>query len=138
MAKTRAGHLFSSSFSVSRSCLISRIWSSTSRIVKFALQADHFGVAAQDFHANRMEGAHPRHALDHLADHLPDAQFHLARRLVGEGDGEDFLRPRFAEIEDVRDACRQYPGFPGSRARQHQHRPVQRLDRLALLGVEIG
>jgi hypothetical protein len=34
VAKTRAGHRFSSMFSASSSCFISRTWSSTSRMVK--------------------------------------------------------------------------------------------------------
>ena len=103
-----------------------------------ALQPDQLGVAAQDLHADRVEGAEPRHALDHLADHRADALLHLARRLVGEGDGEDFGRPRAAEAEDVRDARGQHPGLAGAGAGQHQHRAVQRLDRLPLLGVEVG
>ena len=56
------------------------------------LQPDQLGVAAQDFHADRVEGAEPRHALDHAADDVADARLHLARRLVGEGDGENLAR----------------------------------------------
>ena len=59
---------------------------------EIALQADQLGVAAQDLHADRVEGAEPRHALDDLPDHLADALLHLARGLVGEGDGEDLAR----------------------------------------------
>ena len=102
------------------------------------LQADQLGMAAQDLDADRVEGAEPGHALDDLADHLADALLHLARRLVGEGDGEDFARLRAAEVEDMGDAGGQHPGLAGSGAGQHQHRAVQRLHRLALLGVEIG
>ena len=43
-----------------------------------------------------------------------------------------------AEIEDVRDARCQHAGLAGSGAGQHQHRPVQRFDRLALFRVEVG
>ena len=53
------------------------------------LEADELGVAAQDLDADRVEGAEPRHALDGAADQVADALLHLARRLVGEGDGED-------------------------------------------------
>ena len=102
------------------------------------LEADQLGVAAQDLDADRVEGAEPGHALDHLADHLADALLHLARRLVGEGDGEDFARPRAAEVEDVGDAGGQHARLAGAGAGQHQHRAVQRLHRLALLGVEVG
>ena len=100
------------------------------------LQPDQLGMAAQDLHADRMEGAEPRHALDDLPDHRADARLHLARRLVGEGDGEDFRGARAAEREDVGDARRQHAGLAGAGAGQHQHRTVERLDRLALLGVE--
>ena len=103
-----------------------------------ALEADHLGVAAQDFHADRVESAEPGHALDDLADHQADAVLHFARRLVGEGDGEDFARPRPPQVEDVGNSGRQDARLAGPRAGQHQHRPVQRLDRLALLRVEIG
>ena len=46
--------------------------------------------------------------------------------------------PRAPEVEDVRDARGEHAGFAGSRAGQHQHRPVQRLHRFPLLGVEVG
>ncbi len=53
------------------------------------LQVHELCVAAQDLHADGMERPEPRHALDHAADQLADAAFHLPRRLVGEGHGED-------------------------------------------------
>ena len=109
-----------------------------SRMVKSGFKPDQLGVAAQDLHADRMEGAEPRHALDHLADHRADAALHLARRLVGEGDRQDLARPRAAGGEDVRDARGQHARLAGAGAGQHQHRPVQRLDRLPLLGIEVG
>ena len=68
-----------------------------------ALEAHQLGMPAQDFHADRVEGADPRHALDDLPDHEADAVLHLARGLVGEGDREDFRRPRPAQIEDMGD-----------------------------------
>jgi hypothetical protein len=49
---------------------------------------------------------------------------------------EDRLRP--AGGEDVRDPRGQNPGLAGSSPGQHQHRAVERLDRLALLGIEVG
>ena len=102
------------------------------------LQTHQLGVTAQNLHANRVEGAEPGHALDDLPDHLADAVLHLARRLVGEGHGEDIARPRPAEVQNVRDAGGQDPGFAGAGAGQHQHGAVQGLHRLALLRVEIG
>ena len=40
--------------------------------------------------------------------------------------------------EDVGDAGGQHARLAGAGAGQHQHRAVERLDRLALLGVEAG
>ena len=101
-------------------------------------EPDQFGMAAQDFHADRMEGAEPGHALDHAADDLADAVLHLARRLVGEGDGEDLAGPGAAGGEDMGDAHGEHAGLAGAGAGQHQDRAVERLDGFALLGIEAG
>ena len=106
-----------------------------------ALQPDQLGVPAQHLHADRVERAEPRHALDRLADHGADPLLHLAGGLVGERHREDLARPRAAGGENVRDPRGQHAGLAGSGAGQHQQRPVQRLDRLPLLrvhGVEIA
>jgi hypothetical protein len=55
-------------------------------------QAHQFGMAAQDLGADRVEGAEPAHALDLRAEHDADPVAHLARGLVGEGDGQDLPR----------------------------------------------
>jgi hypothetical protein len=73
-----------------------------------------------------------------LTHHQADALLHLARRLVGEGDGEDFRGPRPPGGEDVGNAGGQHPRLAGAGTGQHQHRAVERLDRLPLLGIEIG
>ena len=104
---------------------------------EIGLQPDQLGVPAQDLAADRVEGAEPGHALDHAADHGADALLHLARGLVGEGDGEDLRRPGPPGGEDVGDARGQHPGLAGPRAGQHQHRPVERHHRLALLRIEV-
>ena len=55
---------------------------------EIGLQPDQLGMAAQHARADGMEGAEPQPvggAADLAADPLP----HLARRLVGEGDGQD-------------------------------------------------
>ena len=105
---------------------------------EIGFQLHQFGMGAQDASADRMEGAEPRHAFDGLAEHLAEPQLHLARGLVGEGDGEDFAGPGAALAEDVGDAAGQHAGLAGAGARQHQHRAVQRFHRLALLGIEAG
>ena len=102
------------------------------------LEPHQLGMAAQDFHADGVEGAEPRHALDHVADDLADAVLHLARRLVGEGDGENFTRAGAAGGEDMGDAHREHAGLAGAGAGQHQHRAVEALDRQPLFGIEPG
>ncbi len=101
-------------------------------------EADELGVAAQHLGADRVEGAEPGHALGDRADERADPLLHLARRLVGEGDGEDVERPRLRGRDQVGDAGRQHPGLAGAGAGKHEHRALRRLDRLALLGVEAG
>ncbi len=104
-------------------------------MVKPDLRPDQLGVAAQDLDADGVERAEPRHALDGAADEIADALLHLARRLVGEGDGENLAREGAAGGEDVRDARRQHARLAGAGAGKDQHRAVERLDRLALLRI---
>ena len=105
---------------------------------EIGFQPDHLGMAAQNLHADRVEGAEPRHAFDHAADDLADAVFHLARRLVGEGDGQNLAGPGAAGGENVGDAHGEHAGLAGAGAGQHQHRAVQRLDREPLFRIEAG
>ena len=102
------------------------------------LQAHEFGMAAQNLHADGVEGAEPGHTLDHLTDHVADALLHLARGFVGEGHCKDFGWACAAGREDVRDAGGQHACLAGAGAREHEDRTVERFHRAALLGVEIG
>ncbi len=99
-------------------------------------QPDKFGVAAEDPRRERMEGAEPGHALDDAADQLANAGFHFPRRLVGEGDGEDLVRPCPAGVQKMRDAGGERPSLARARAGKHQYRSVERLDGGALVGVQ--
>ena len=99
-------------------------------------QIDQLGMAAEDLDADGVEGAEPRHALDHATDQLADAEFHLARGLVGEGHGENLSRPRSAQAQNMGNARRQHPCLARAGAGQHQQRAIERLDRLALLRIE--
>ena len=93
-------------------------------------------MGAQDATADRMEGAEPRHAFDRLAQHLAEPELHLPRRLVGEGDGENFARAGAPLAQDMRDPAGQDTGLAGAGARQHQDRAIKRFHRFALLGIE--
>ncbi len=99
-------------------------------------EARQFGMVAQDFDADGMEGAEPGHALDHAADQRADPVLHLARRLVGEGDGEYLARPGFAGGEDVGKPGGQHPGLAGAGAGQHEQGAVGGFHRRALFRVQ--
>ena len=105
---------------------------------EIGFEAGKFRMAAQNLRADGMEGAEPLHPLDHAADQRADALLHFARGLVGEGDAKNLPRPGAARGEDVCEPRGQHARLAGSRAGQHQHRPVHGLDRLALLRVQAG
>jgi hypothetical protein len=101
-------------------------------------QSNQLGVPAQDLHADGVERAEPRHAFDGTAHQVADALLHLARRLIGEGNGQDLGAACATRAHDVGDARGEHAGLARTRSRQHEHGPIDRLDRSALLGVEIG
>ena len=116
-------------------CLISRSWSSVSRIVKLALRPTSSAWRRKQPRAERMEGAEPE-ALDALPEQVRDPADHLARGLVGEGDREHLPGPRPAGQQQMREPRGQHPRLAGAGAGQHQQRPVGGLDRGALLRIE--
>ena len=77
-------------------------------------------MAAQDLRADGVEGAEPFHALDRFPDELFDAFLHLARRLVGEGDGENLPGLRAACMEKMGEPRGQRSRLARARAGQHQ------------------
>ena len=99
-ASWRAGQRFSSSFSAWMSCLMSRIWSSVSRMVK--LLESPTSSAWRRRMRMPMEWNVPSQGMPSAAppSELADALLHLARGLVGEGHGEDFVRPRAVRPQD--------------------------------------
>jgi len=103
---------------------------------EIGFELHQLGVEAQDAAADRVKGAEPRHALHGLAKHLAEPQLHLARRFVGERHRQDFMRARPALTQDVGDPRGQHAGLAGAGAGQHQDWSVQRLDCLALFGIE--
>ncbi len=99
------------------------------------LEPDRLGVPAQNARGDRMKGAEP-HALGGAADHRFQPLAHLARRLVGEGDGEQFGRESAAGGDRKGEPGGQHAGLAGAGAGEHQHRPVDRLDGPALRVIE--
>ena len=83
-----------------------------------------------------MERAQPRHALANRPGERADALLHLARRLVGEGDGQNLMRLRAARRDDVGDARRQHARLAGACPRQHQHGTIHSLDGCPLFGIQ--
>ena len=102
------------------------------------LQAHDLGMPAQDLGGDGVEGAQPAQPLGRRPDQMGDAFPHFPGRLVGEGDGQKLPRPCLARGEDVGQPCRQDPRLARARPGQHQHRPLGRLHRQPLLGVQPG
>ena len=78
-------------------------------------------MTAQHLRADRVEGAEPRHAFDRLADDAADALLHLARRLVGEGDGDNLGRPGAAGGDEMGEASGQRRRLARAGAGEDQH-----------------
>ena len=99
-------------------------------------EARKLRVVPQDLDPDRMEGAEPGHALDRPADQRADAVAHLARRLVGEGHGEELPRPGPAGGKDVGQPGGQHPRLAGAGTCQHQQGAVGRFHRGPLFRVQ--
>ena len=99
-------------------------------------QPHQLRMTAQELDADRVEGAKPGHALGGLAEHATHAFLHFAGGLVGEGHREDLVGARPVGGQQMHDTGGQRLGLASARARQHQHRAVQRFHRLALGRVE--
>ena len=85
--------------------------------------------------AEGVEGADPGLGVA-VRDELVDALRHLARGLVGEGEGEDLLRPRLLRGDEVGDAAREDGGLAGARAGHDEQRARAVGHRLELGGRE--
>ena len=101
-----------------------------------AVQPHQLGMATQHLRADRVEGAEPRHPLDDVAHHLAHAVPHLARGLVGEGDGQNLRWPRFARKQQMREPRGQRRRLARTGAGDDQHRPLGRQHRLPLRRIE--
>jgi len=77
-----------------------------------------------------------RPCLDPIDAQRLEPRPHLPCRLVREGDGENLPRLEGAACDLVRNPARDRGRLSGARARQDAHRPPNRLDGPALLGVQ--
>ena len=129
----------------------SRFWSKPSSAVIISIEATRVGVVvdregravpepvgvrAQDAQAGRVEGRDP-HLLGGRADQVGHAGAHLARRLVGEGDGQDSPGRRVPGGEQVGDTAGQHARLARAGPGDDQERSAAVLHRGALRQGEI-
>ncbi len=101
-----------------------------------ALEPDQLGVGSEHSRGDRVEGAQPGHPLDRSARDRGDSLLHLARRLVGESDGENLARPRLPAGDQMGKPCGQRGGLSRACAGEHKHRPFRRQHGFALGRVQ--
>src|SRR5690606_6778998 len=99
------------------------------------LEADVLGLLAQQSRAQRVKGADGQTVGGIAAEQLLNALVHLARGLVGEGDGGDVLRSNAALAHLVSDLVRDDAGLAAARACQDEERCIKVPNGFALLGV---
>ena len=107
------------------------------RVRPFAANFQRFDVAAQDAHAERVEGGDERLGERRMAEQLIDALGHLAGGLVGEGDGEDGVGRDAFLADEPGDAVGDDAGFARSGAGKDEQRTFGGFDRGALFGIQI-
>ena len=118
--------------------MITRIWSSTSRMVKLFFSPTSSACRRRIF--TPIEWKVPSQGMPSTICPTiwPTRSFISRAALLVKVTARISARMRATEIQDVRDAGGQHARLAGSGAGEHQHRPVERLDRLALLRVEVG
>ena len=92
-------------------------------------------VAPQQPHAERVKGGDNRLQQQARPDQLLHSRSHLLRCFVSEGHREDGIRRCADVFYQVSNAVSDGAGLAAARSRQHQHRAVDGLRRLALWGV---
>ena len=100
--------------------------------------AEGFDVAAEDAHAEAVEGGDGGLGEGAVAEDLFDALAHLLGGLVGEGDGEDVVGGDASLFNEVGDAVSDDAGFAAAGAGEQEHGAVDGEDSLALLRVHVG
>jgi hypothetical protein len=113
-----------------------------------AIQIEPVGMAAQEMSAKTMERAYAEEpvrwkldpgTIDSVAiwQQLPDAIAHFAGSFVGEGDGQDFLRPH-PLMDQIRHAAGYNARLSAACAGKDEQRPLEVGHRLALGRCQIG
>jgi len=98
--------------------------------------AQAVGFLQQDALTEAVEGRNFQTPGDFFPQQPGHALFHLARCLVGEGDGTDMLRG-IAMVDKPGDFAGDHTGFATAGASQHQAGPINTFNRLALRLIEI-
>ncbi len=93
-------------------------------------------MAAQDACAQCVEGTKPN-GFRRAADEVRDPFAHLARSLVGEGDGEHLIGTRLARAQQMSQPSSEHARLAGASPSKHQHRAIQRLNGLSLGRVQL-
>ena len=107
---------------------------------KTGFQADGLCMTAQDTRAQRVKGANPP-AFGFPPQQHADTLLHFTRRPVGEGNGQRLPRACLALHQNMGKPRCQHPGLAGTCPGQHQNRPLDGLDGLALglvQAIQIG
>ena len=100
------------------------------------LQPHEFGMSAQDLGRDGVECPEPGHTLARRPDERSDALLHLPRRLVGERDRKDLVRPCPTCRHHVGDAGRQHAGLAGAGTSENQDGAVDGFDGASLFRVQ--
>ena len=102
-----------------------------------AVDSERFDVAAEDAHAEGMEGGDERLGQRGVAEQLVDALGHFAGGFVGEGDGEDGVGRDVFLLDEPGDAMGDDAGFARAGAGEDEQGAFGGFDGGALFGIEI-
>ena len=94
-------------------------------------------VAAQDIETQGVEGGDGEAPTLPALEGAGDPRFHLAGRLVGEGDGGDMARRQAAFADEVGDFAGNDPGFARTGAGEHQQGAAHIAHGFELSGIEV-
>ena len=103
--------------------------------VSLAADLQRLDIAAQQAHAERVEGRDQRLGQRARPHQRLDAAGHLARGLIGEGNRENGVGRDADMVDQVRDAISDDARLAAAGAGQDQYRPADRFHGFTLLGI---